>query len=86
MSANLSRVVARADKEAQGLKDEYISVEHLVLALLTEGEQDLRDLFARMGITRDSLLNAMRSIRGSQRVTSDNPEDSYEALKNTAGI
>ncbi len=81
MSANLSRVVARADKEAQGLKDEYISVEHLVLALLTEGEQDLRDLFARMGITRDSLLNAMRSIRGSQRVTSDNPEDSYEALE-----
>ena len=80
MSGALTRVISQAEKEAQNLKDEYISVEHLLLALLAESEPDLKRLLIQAGLTREKLLQAMRSVRGSQRVTSDNPEDSYEAL------
>lgn len=81
MSGTVSRIMAQAEKEAQSLKDDYVSVEHLILAIMSEGENDLRELLTRMGLSRDQMLNAMRSVRGSQRVTSDNPEDSYEALE-----
>jgi len=81
MSSSLTRVLSQAEKEAQELKDEFISVEHLLLALITEGETDLRNLLARMNISRESLLRALQKVRGSQRVTSDNPEDTYEALQ-----
>lgn len=81
LSSSLSRVLTRAEKEAAQLKDEYISVEHLLLALIAEGEGDLRDMLSRMGVNRNGLLIAMKNIRGSQRVSSDNPEDSYEALQ-----
>lgn len=80
-SSSLARTLARAEKEAQELKDEYISVEHLLLGLLMEGESDLKQLFADTGLSRDSFLKALKSIRGSQRVVSDNPEASYEALE-----
>jgi len=80
MSGALSRVISRAEKEAQNLKDEYISVEHLLLALLADSEPELKNLLTRIGLSREKMLQAMRSVRGSQRVTSDNPEDSYEAL------
>ncbi len=80
LSSSLSRVLTTAEKEAAQLKDEYISVEHLLLALIAEAESDLRDLLARMGVNRNTLLTALKGIRGSQRVNSDNPEDSYEAL------
>ncbi|MEA1961497.1 MAG: ATP-dependent chaperone ClpB [Bacillota bacterium] len=81
MGSSLSRVLARAEKEAQELKDDYISVEHLLLALVSEGESDLRSLLTQMNITRGNLLGALQAVRGSQRVTSDNPEDTYEALE-----
>jgi len=80
MSASLARVLSRAEQEAKILKDEYTSVEHLILALSEEGEQDLTGLFRRLGLERNTLLQALRSVRGSQRVTSDNPEGTYEAL------
>ena len=81
MSGSVSRIIARAEKEAQSLKDDFVSVEHLILAIMGEGESDLRDVFTRTGLTREKFLNAMRNVRGSQRVSSDNPEDSYEALE-----
>jgi len=81
VSGALSRVISRAEKEAHNLKDEYISVEHLLLALLEESEPELKSLLSRVGLYREKLLQAMRSVRGTQRVTSDNPEDSYEALE-----
>ena len=81
MGSGLARVLGKAEQEAAGLKDEYISVEHLLLGILQEGENDLQDLLRRLGLTRESLLKALQSIRGSQRVSSDNPEDSYEALE-----
>jgi ATP-dependent Clp protease ATP-binding subunit ClpB len=80
MSAALARVLARAEQEAKQLKDDYVSVEHLLLGLLEEGEDDLKELLRRSGLSRDNLLQAFRVLRGSQRVTSDNPEETYEAL------
>ena len=81
LSSSLARVLNQAEQEAAALKDEYVSVEHLLLGLIQEGESDLRDLLARLGINRNSLLAALKNIRGSQRVSSDNPEDTYEALQ-----
>lgn len=81
LSGSLGRVLNRAEKEAQDLKDDYISVEHLLLALLEEGESDLKDLLQKAGLTREGIFQVLHGIRGSQRVSSDNPEDSYEALE-----
>lgn len=81
MSGTMSRILAQAEKEAQLLKDDFVSVEHLLLALIAEGESDLKNMLARTGLTREVLLASMRSVRGAQRVTSDSPEDSYEALE-----
>jgi len=81
MSSSLSRVFSRAEKEAAALKDDYVSVEHLLLALVEEGDQDLKRLFQNHNLTREKVLMTMKNIRGAQRVSSDNPEDSYEALE-----
>jgi ATP-dependent Clp protease ATP-binding subunit ClpB len=81
LGAGLARVLARAEKEAESLKDEYLSVEHLLLALIDEGEEDLKELLRRQNVSRNSLLNALKAIRGSQRVTGENPEATYEALE-----
>jgi len=81
MGTSLARALNQAEKEARELKDEYISVEHLILGLVQEGDPDLKNLFNSMGLTRDQVLLSMRKVRGSQRVTSDNPESSYEALE-----
>ncbi len=61
MSSSYSRVLDKAEQEAATLKDEYVSVEHLLLALIQEGEHDLRDLLARLGINRNSLLAALKT-------------------------
>ncbi len=81
LGTGLARVLAGAEKEAREMKDEYISTEHLVLALLDEGEPETRDVLKQAGVTRDGLLNSLRAIRGSQRVTGENPEETYEALE-----
>jgi len=80
LGTGLVRVLARAEKEARGMKDDYVSVEHLLIALLEEGESDTREVMVQSGITRDALLASLREVRGSQRVTGENPEDTYEAL------
>ncbi len=80
MSAALARVLSRAEQEAKQLKDDYVSVEHLLLGLLEEGDDDLKKLLRRTGLDRNSLLQAFKTLRGSQRVTSDSPEETYEAL------
>jgi len=72
----------RAEKEKERLKDEYISVEHLVLAMFQEGaDTAIGRVFARHGVTRDAFLEALTAVRGSQRVTSATPESAYEALE-----
>ncbi len=77
----LARVLGRAEKEARDMKDDYVSVEHLLLALLEEGEPETREALRQSGLTRDTLLNSLRAVRGNQRVTGENPEDTYESLE-----
>ena len=72
----------RAEKEKNLLRDEYISVEHLVLAMFQEGSDTaIGRVFAQHGVTRDAFLEALTAVRGSQRVTSATPESAYEALE-----
>jgi ATP-dependent Clp protease ATP-binding subunit ClpB len=80
LSTGLARVLARAEKEAQEMRDDYISVEHLLLALLQEGETETKEALHQVGLNREALLSSLRTVRGSQRVTGENPEDIYEAL------
>ncbi len=81
LGSGLARVFPRAEKEARDMKDQYVSVEHLLLALLEEGESEIRDLFRQTGLRRETLLVALQAIRGNQQVTSENPEETYEALE-----
>lgn len=80
MSSAMARVLSKAEQEAKQLKDDYVSVEHVLLALTEESEDDLKKLLAQTGLDRNALLNSLKTVRGSQRVTSDSPEGTYEAL------
>ncbi|MFI9615223.1 ATP-dependent chaperone ClpB [Streptomyces sp. NPDC052023] len=82
VTQRLSRLLDTAEREAKRLKDEYVSVEHLLLALAEEGSSTAAGrLLKEHGITRDSFLSALTQVRGNQRVTSANPEVAYEALE-----
>ncbi len=82
LTQRLSRLLDAAEREAKRLKDEYVSVEHLLVALLDEGSQTAAGRLLRdHGVTRDNFLRALTSIRGNQRVTSAMPEVTYEALE-----
>ncbi len=76
----LQQIFINAEKTAQKLKDEYISVEHLYMALLDERNTPSAQIFKRYGITKDKFLDALNKVRGNQRVTSQNPEENYDAL------
>jgi len=80
MSADLGRLLTRAEKEASDLKDEYTSGEHVLLAALSE-EGKLADLLKKAGITRDGILKALKAIRGNNRITDPNPENKYQVLE-----
>jgi ATP-dependent Clp protease ATP-binding subunit ClpB len=80
LSPRLKEVFEKATKEAGHLKDEYVSVEHLLMALFSIGGP-CTELLKRYGITSDNLLSAMKEIRGAQTVTDQNPEEKYQALK-----
>jgi ATP-dependent Clp protease ATP-binding subunit ClpB len=82
VSQRLSRLLVSAENEAKRLKDEYVSVEHLFMALLAEGDKTLSGkLLKQVGIDRERFLTTLTEVRGNQRVTSGNPEASYEALE-----
>jgi ATP-dependent Clp protease ATP-binding subunit ClpB len=82
VTQRFNRLLVKADDEAKRLKDEYISVEHLLLALVDEGKNSPAGrILAEFGVERNRLLEQLKSIRGNQRVTTDNPEQAYEALK-----
>jgi len=80
VTARLSRLLAQAEEEAKRLKDEYLSVEHLLLAMVEDMGPAGR-ILKEFGLTRDRLMSALQEVRGSQRVTSPNPESTYEALE-----
>ena len=76
----LNKVLISAEDEAKRMGDEYVSVEHLFLSLLDNPSPSMKDLFRENGITKDRFLKALSSVRGNQRVTSDNPEATYDTL------
>ncbi len=81
VTGRLNKLLLAAQDEAERLKDDYISVEHLLLALLEDSGDPLTQLLGQFGITKDKLLQTLTEVRGSQRVTSQNPEDTYQALE-----
>ncbi len=81
ISQDVDRALTRAEKTADSMKDEYVSVEHLFLGLLDEAGAALKNLFKTFNIQKNDFLAALQQIRGNTRVTSDSPEDSYDALK-----
>ena len=76
----LNKALISAEDEAKRMGDEYVSVEHLFLSLLDNSSPSMKDLFRENGITKDRFLKALSSVRGNQRVTSDNPEATYDTL------
>ena len=81
VSSGVDKALNAAVSIAAGMKDEYVSVEHLLLALLDTAEGPLKSLFQTYRVEREGVMQALAALRGSQRVTSDNPEETYEALK-----
>ena len=81
ISQATDKVLSTAAREAKAMKDDYVSVEHIFLALLDEQTQNTSELFRAFGITKDKFLQQLTAVRGNQRVTNDNPEDTYNALQ-----
>ena len=79
-SQDANKVVMNAEDHAKAMGDEYVSVEHIFLALLKDGDKTIRELFKEFGITKDKFLSALSSVRGNQKVMTDNPEGTYDAL------
>ncbi|MDE6014217.1 MAG: ATP-dependent chaperone ClpB [Acetatifactor sp.] len=77
----LNRVLISAENEAKQLGDEYVSVEHLFLAMLREPNKEIAQIWKEYGITRERFLQALSTVRGNQRVTTDNPEATYDTLE-----
>ena len=81
ISQATDKVLNAAAREAKAMKDEYVSVEHVFLGLLDEQTQNTADLFRAFNIRKDAFLQQLTAVRGNQRVTNDNPEDTYNALQ-----
>src|SRR4051812_28284786 len=80
-SSDLKKALDSADKEAKKLKDEYLSTEHLLLGLITDGGTALQKIFQNHRVRRDDVLKALVELRGNQRVTDQTPEDKFQALE-----
>ena len=81
ISASLDKALTEAEKQAGKMKDDYISVEHVLLGILEYPTDNVKALFRAQNVTAAAVLEALRKIRGNQKVTSDNPEDTYNVLK-----
>ena len=77
---NLNKVLIHAEDEAKQMGDEYVSVEHIFLALLKYANREVKDIFKEFSINRENFLRVLSEVRGNQRVTSDNPEATYDTL------
>lgn len=77
---DLNKVLVSAEDEAKALSDEYVSVEHLFLAMIKHPNKEVKEIFREYGITRERFLQVLSTVRGNQRVTSDNPEATYDTL------
>lgn len=81
MSKDLNQVLLHGEDEMKAMGDEYVSVEHLFLAMIKHANKAVKELFRGYGITRDRFLQVLSKIRGGQKVTSDNPEETYDSLE-----
>ena len=81
ISGDLDRAFNAAEEQARQMKDEYISVEHVFLGILQRAGKAGAELFKMFGITQENFMQQLSAVRGNQRVTSDNPESTYDALK-----
>ena len=81
MSNDLNQVLLHGEDEMKAMKDEYVTVEHLFLAMIKHPNKAVKELFRAYGITRDRFLQVLSQIRGGQKVTSDNPEETYDSLE-----
>jgi len=79
-SQGANKVMMNAEDHAKAMGDEYVSVEHLFLALLKDGDKKIQELFKQFHITKDGFLQALSSVRGNQKVVTDNPEGTYDSL------
>ena len=81
VSNDLNKVLVNAEDEAKAMGDEYVSVEHLFLAMLRQPDKTMKEMFRQYGINRETFLQALTTVRGNQRVVSDNPEATYDTLE-----
>ncbi|MCR4705698.1 MAG: ATP-dependent chaperone ClpB [Lachnospiraceae bacterium] len=81
VGTDLNKVLVTAEDEAKAMGDEYVSVEHLFLSMIKSPNKEIKAIFTEYGITRERFLQALSSVRGNQRVTSDNPEATYDTLE-----
>ena len=81
MSNDLNQVLLHGEDEMKAMKDEYVSVEHLFLAMIRHPNKAVKELFRAYGITRNRFLEVLAQVRGGQKVTSDNPEETYDSLE-----
>ena len=81
VAQDVDKVLADSESIAKKMKDEYVSVEHIMLAIFNNANSNIKDIFRRYSITKNEFLKALSDVRGNTRVTSDNPEDTYDVLK-----
>lgn len=81
ISNDLNKVLIHAEDESKAMGDEYVSVEHIFLSMIKHADRTIKELFRQHGITRDTFLQALSTVRGNQRVVSDNPEATYDTLE-----
>ncbi|MCR4640639.1 MAG: ATP-dependent chaperone ClpB [Lachnospiraceae bacterium] len=81
IGADLNKALISAEDEAKAMGDDYVSVEHLMLAMIRHPNRDIKAMFTEYGLTRERFLSALQQVRGNQRVTTDNPEATYDTLE-----
>ena len=81
ISQSLDACIVEAEQQAQNMKDEFVSVEHIFLAMIEKPNGAIKSIFNEFGVTRELFLSALQKVRGNTRVTSENPEDTYDALR-----
>ena len=86
VASDLEKTLVAAEKTADNMKDEYVSVEHIFLAMLNSPNTALKEIFKQCAIQKEAFMKVLATVRGNTRVTSDEPEATYDALKNMAQI
>ena len=81
ISREVEQALSEAESQAERMKDDFVSVEHIVLGILQKAQKNVGDILSQNGVTKDSFLAALKQTRGNQHVTTDNPEGTYDVLR-----